>query len=211
MPSPAGKVSLGLGDGRFPDGIHVCHVFNDDEERSKTLARYFQQGLREGERALCLIDAMSTEEVQGCLADAGVDLSAIGPQFGIAKAEPVYCAGGEFVPDVCLSSFGQFSVQSRTDGYTGTRIMGDMAWALRRGTSHDLLLEYEAKVKDYVERYPVTATCEYDARRFDGGVILDILAMHPATIVRGQIILNPFYDDPNDYLARYRARQPRPA
>jgi hypothetical protein len=81
-----------------------------------------------------------------------------------------------------------------------------MAWAARRGTPSDKLIEYEALVKEYVARYPVTAMCEYDARRFDGATLLDILALHPAMIVRGQILKNPFYVDPAEYLARRRER-----
>lgn len=211
MPEQARDVSLGIDDQRFPEGLHICHVFNDDAERARTLARYFATGIREKERALCLVDSMTPEEVRTHLAALGIDLLEVGAQFGIAPAEPTYCLGGSFVPDVCLGAFGQFVEQSKKDGYAGARIMGDMSWALRRGTSTDELLAYEAKVKDYVERFPVTAVCEYDARKFDGATILDILTMHPAMIVRGQVVMNPFYEDPNTYLARYRARLNRPA
>jgi len=200
------NVSLGLGDGRFPEGLHLCHIFNDDDERAKTLARFIERGLREGERALCLVDAMTADEVHRHLGEAGVDVAAVGARFAVACAEPTYCLGGSFVPDVCLAAFGQFVEQSKAEGCTGARIMGDMSWAVRRGTTTEALLEYEAKVKEYVERFPVTAVCEYDARMFDGATVLDILAMHPAMIVRGQVVINPYFEEPYAYLARYRAR-----
>lgn len=206
MPTPEHRdISLGVDDERFPEGLHLCHVFNDDHERARTLARYLERGLREGERALCLIDTITADEVRKHLEDLGVDLSAVGEQLGIAPAEPVYCAGGSFVPDVCLGNFSHYVEESKAKGFAGTRLLGDMGWALRRGTTRDELLEYEAKVKEYIERFPTTAVCEYDARRFDGATILDILAMHPAMIVRGQIVRNPFYEEPSDYLARHRA------
>lgn len=208
MGQAAREISLGLGDGRYPEGLHLCHVFNDDQERAKTLARFLERGLREGERALCLVDSMTADEVRQHLGELGVDLSSVGERFGVAPAEPTYCCaeGGAFVPDVCLGNFGHFVEQSKAAGYSGARIMGDMSWALRRGTSTETLLEYEARVKHYIEMFPVTAVCEYDARRFDGATILDILTMHPAMIVRGQVVVNPFYEDPPAYLARYRAR-----
>lgn len=200
------SVSFGLGTGRFPEGLHACHIFNDDDERAATLAKYFASGLAEGERALCLFDAMGPDEVSASLAATGVDVAAIAAQFGVAPAESAYCPGGVFEPDTCLSAFGEFSVAAQAEGWTGTRIMGDMGWSLRRETVPDRLLEYEAKVKDYIDRFHVTAACEYDARRFDGALILDLLAMHPATIVRGQILWNPFYEEPAAYLARRRGR-----
>ena len=212
MQNQARDVSFGLDDQRFPEGFHICHVFNDDGERARTLARYFATGIREGERALCLVDSMTPDEVRSHLEELGIDLSKVGAQFGIAPAEPTYCcADGAFVPDTCLHNFLHFINGSKTEGYTGTRIMGDMSWALRRGQDIDTLLEYESKVNGFVKKFPVTAVCEYDARKFDGATIFDILAMHPAMIVRGQVVMNPFFEDPLAYYARRRARSSRPA
>lgn len=70
-------VSLGVSDDRFPEGLHLCHVFNDDAERRRTIARYFSQGLKEGERALWLVDNVPPEEVRAQLAELGLDVAAL--------------------------------------------------------------------------------------------------------------------------------------
>ncbi|HEY3381206.1 MAG TPA: MEDS domain-containing protein [Vicinamibacterales bacterium] len=206
MPRSQRDVSLGVTDERFPEGLHLCHIFNDDEERGRTIARYFQQGLKEGERALCLMDSISPVEVRAHLAELGIDVSALDRQFSIADSQQMYCPTGTFFPDQLLDNFGAFCRQAHDEGFSGTRISGDMGWALRTGTRVEELLVYEAKVKTYLETCPATAVCEYDARKFDGSVILDVLSVHPAMIVRGQIVKNPYYVEPADYLARYRAR-----
>jgi hypothetical protein len=196
--------SVGISGERFPEGLHLCHIFNDDAEREKTLASYLARGIAEGEQGLCLHESMPPERVRALLADLGLELPP--ERFQTAPAEHVYCPGGDFAIRQVLEGFGGVYGQSLALGFKGTRISGDMAWAARRGTPSDKLIEYEALVKEYVARFPVTAMCEYDARRFDGATLLDILALHPAMIVRGQILKNPFYVDPAEYLARRRER-----
>jgi len=52
-----------------------------------------------------------------------------------------------------------------------------------------------------------TACCQYDARRFSGELIMDVLSVHPAMIVRGQLVKNPFNIEPDVFLKEYRERQ----
>jgi hypothetical protein len=47
---------------------------------------------------------------------------------------------------------------------------------------------------------PVTAVCQYDARSFDGAVIMDILKVHPLMVIRGSVIHNPFFIKPEEFL-----------
>jgi hypothetical protein len=50
----------------------------------------------------------------------------------------------------------------------------------------------------------MTTMCQYDARVFDGAVLLDVLKVHPAMVVRGNVIHNPFFIPPDEYLASIR-------
>jgi hypothetical protein len=54
--------------------------------------------------------------------------------------------------------------------------------------------------------YPYTACCQYDARRFDGETIMDVLSVHPVMIVRGQLVKNPYYIEPEIFLSEYATR-----
>ncbi len=40
------------------------------------------------------------------------------------------------------------------------------------------------------------AHCQYDARRFDGATLFDVLKVHPMMIIRGQVVRNPFTSSP---------------
>lgn len=58
-----------------------------------------------------------------------------------------------------------------------------------------------------LETHPVTAICQYDANRFDGDTILQCLEVHPYMIVRGQVVQNPFYMKPEEFIERHPIRE----
>jgi len=200
------QVSLGIGDEKFPDGLHVCYIYNDDQEHSNTLARFFEQGLLAGDRSLCLSENMDPGETMKMLARLGVDVTGAGNRIIAQVAGEAYCPEEAFAPDTLLTGLRAFILANRDEGFAGTRIAGDMSWMHRKGIGVDQVLEYEVKVREYIEGTPCTAICEYDARKFDGSMLMDVLSVHPAMIVNGQIIRNPYYLDPEVFLARFRAR-----
>jgi hypothetical protein len=188
------------------EGVHLCHIFSDDEERARTMSRSVSQWLTEGAKVLCLEDAETRGHIRELLAELGVDLSGKEQALLTASAEDTYCPIGGLVPEVLLEGFEGFCRQAVSDGFSGVRITGDMGWAVRRRIARERLLEYEIKATACARRNRVLAVCEYDARKFDGGTIMDILSVHPAMLVRGQIVRNPHYVEPEEFLARRQSR-----
>lgn len=83
-----------------------------------------------------------------------------------------------------------------------------MSWALQEDrTSRAGLIEYEARLNQLIEEFPITACCQYDARRFDGATIMDILSVRPMMIVRGQIVKNPYFIEPKIFFMQLKVRQ----
>lgn len=191
----------------FSHGIHICHIYNDDEERIKTMAKFFKDGLSERNKILCIVDAVSPHDVRGELVSLGVDVNALESDFITLDNETAYNPHGVFDPDSVLKNIGVFVNQSRQDGYSGLHVSGDMAWVLRDKINTTSLMEYETKVLDYQKLTPCTAICEYDARKFDGSIIMDILSVHPAMLIRGQVVKNPYFIPPKEFMNRYHARR----
>lgn len=194
---------------RFPEGgaaggVHLCHVYNDDRERAQTTARIVGRWLAEGARVLCLEDAADPGLMNRSLGELGVDVAGYERAFLADDAERTYCPTGSLVPDVLLESLAAFCRQALSDGFCGARITGDMSWAARRRLDETTLIDYEIKATDYARANRVVAVCEYDARKFSGATIMDILSLHPAMIVRGQLVNNPLYLEPEEFLARRR-------
>ena len=63
-------------------------------------------------------------------------------------------------------------------------------------------MDSEAWVNEALVTHPITAICQYDARRFDGATIFDVLMVHPMMIVHGHVTKNPYYMQPHEFLDR---------
>jgi hypothetical protein len=85
-------------------------------------------------------------------------------------------------------------------GYRGSRVTGEMTWALRNIPGSDRVLEYEAMINTIDESFPHWGMCQYDARRFDGATLFKVLQVHPFVIANGQVVRNPYYLKPEEYL-----------
>jgi hypothetical protein len=76
-----------------------------------------------------------------------------------------------------------------------------MTWAKRGHPGSENLVEYESRVNVLMRTVPVSALCQYDARRFDGATLYGILSVHPMMVVHGRVVRNPYYIKPEVFLA----------
>jgi len=90
-------------------------------------------------------------------------------------------------------------------GFTGSRACGEMSWALKDIPGSDRLLEYEVLLNTITSSFPHNGMCQYDARLFDGATIFKVLQVHPYIIAQGQIVRNPYYIKPEDFLAEKKS------
>jgi hypothetical protein len=201
------SISLGFTSERVLEGQHLCYLYNDDHERRRVMAKYFESGLLAGEKLLYLVDDITPQEMIDCLEELGVEARSNAGRFRVAEAAGTYCPRGAFSAEDMLGLVRDFYDDAVAEGYTGCRSTGEMSWCLVEGRADEAsLMEYEARLNALLAEHPHTACCQYDTRRFDGGMIMDVLAVHPVTIVRGQLVRNPYYVEPATFLEEYRAR-----
>ncbi len=195
-------VGMGFTCGSFPEGTHMCLIYDDEEQRLNIISKFIESGLVSRERVGYFADETEPERVYEWLEESGVDTSEPRQdgRFQVLAAEDVYCPDGEFVPEKMLGRLRAGYDDAIGCGCPGIRVSGEMSWALRGLPGCDRLMEYEALVNDVVSEYPVTAVCQYDARRFDGATILNVHRVHPMMIVGGQIVRNPYYMRPQEFL-----------
>lgn len=202
-------VALGFASERACEGAHICYLYGDDAERLQVTARFLEAGLAEGERVLHLTDTLTVDEATRRLAGLGLDLGGLGRALVVGDATTANCPSGRFVPATMLAGLRDFYAGARAEGYAGARGTGEMTWSLAGGRYDlDELMDYEAQLNDALRHHPFTACCQYDLRRFDGQAIMDLLAVHPLTLVRGQLVANPYYVEPAAFLRRTRRRPP---
>ena len=201
-------VSLGFTSEKVLEGLHICYIFNEDYERRQTLAKYLKAGLEAGEKVSYFVDTITTDELAEHLKELGMDIREERKDINLIEALPAHCPDGSSSPPRMLEAFGGLYRQAISEGYKGARATAEMSWALSNEEHVRLedLIDYEARLNHVLQEYPCTACCQFDARKFDGATIMDMLSVHPVMIVRGQLVRNPYYIDPDVFLKEYKAR-----
>lgn len=206
------EINLGFTDTRISEGQHVVYVYSDDEERKRTMAKYLGRGLTDHEKVLYLVADISPEDLLGELKTLGVNSEAAGPAFDLLEEHYKQCPDAYFEPEFMLGVVAEYYQQAIKEGYVGARGAGEMSWAANdQHCSLRAVLGYEAELNAILTQHPLTTICQYDARRFSGEVIYDVLRVHPMAIVGGQLVRNPFYIEPADFLRELAERPETPA
>jgi len=99
-----------------------------------------------------------------------------------------------------LKNLKDFYYDSMNMKFESCRVIGEMVSQIEKIEGGERLLEYECRVTQLLEDHPATCVCQYDANEFSGGLIMDVLKVHPKMIVNGAVVENPFYIKPEDYL-----------
>ena len=198
-------IKMGFTDEEFPVGSHMCLIYSNEEERKKIISKYLGAGNSSEEKVAYFADEMSPEEIKKWLSEMGISMPPEDKKdsFSVTSTADTYHPDGTFNPSEMLDTLKVFYKTAKAEGYTASRVTGEMSWALKEIPSSDRLMEYEARVNDLLVEYPVTAICQYDARKFDGATILQCLKVHPYMIVHGQIVRNPYYMKTEDFLKEY--------
>jgi hypothetical protein len=196
-------VSLGFTDEEYELPLHMCYIYQDDDERMETLGKFIKSGLEVGDKVFYFVDTISIESMKDKLIELGLsEADFIKGNITLSGSEETYYPKGMFDIDGVLDTVKQVYSEELSHGFA-VRNTGEMTWALRGVPGSEHLMEYESKINILAEDVPINGICQYDARKFDGATIMDVLAVHPYSIVAGQVVKNPFYTPPEEFLKRY--------
>jgi hypothetical protein len=203
MSDPGEGTHLGFTDEHFPESSHVCLIYSSDAERQGIISDYLTAGLKRGERVRYFAEATTPEEVRSWLLDSGIDLAAAeaAGAFTVSDAVSAYCPSGHFDPRSMIDRMVQGYAQVRKAGFHGVRSCGEMTWVHKGIAGSERWLEYEALINTIASDFPHSGMCQYDARRFDGAAMFKVLQIHPYIIAQGQVVRNPYYLKPEEFMA----------
>lgn len=198
------KISLGFTNQQFEPGVHICQIFNEEDERHGALVDYIVSGLEAGENTACFSEKETDTTLTDYFKQKGIVYTEVASsgKFALKKTGDVYFEGGRFEPERMLKLLRGFYQDSLNEKRSGARVIGEMLPVVQDTPGGERLLEYEAKVSMLLKECPINAVCQYDARLFDGSTILDVLKVHPYMIVRGAVVHNPFFIQPEEFLAK---------
>jgi hypothetical protein len=195
-------VNMGFTNQRFPVSTHMCLIYNSENERKKVISKYIHSGIIDNEKVVYLADDVTKSEVYSWLMEMGLDVNSKKTinNFEVKEGEKVYCSEGYFSPDKMLDGLKVMHGETMETDVACLRASGEMTWALKGIPGSEKLIEYESRLNDLVQTHPFVALCQYDANKFDGKTIYNVLQVHPFMIVKGQILSNPYYVKPSEFL-----------
>lgn len=187
---------------RLAPGQHVCFIYETEEEHRRVLTAFLRQGLERNEKVLYITDVHDPVAILSYLQNNGLDTTShvARGQLSILVPEETYLQGGFFDPQRMIARLQAETEQALAEGFTALRISGEMTWALRQLPGSERLVEYEAKLN---ASWPgqCLGMCQYDRRRFDADILLDMLRTHPFVIVDKQLYENFHYIPPQKLLS----------
>ncbi len=192
-------------DGRAGHQIdrHLCALYGTEREKWRLLASFYRKGLEEGRKMVFIGDGTSREALEWCLRVFGMDANSLlgSGQFRLLDTAQTYVRDGKFSMERMLGLLDEEIAQTKRDGFSGLMAAGEMIWATRGYPGGSALIEYEARLNDFLSQTDCNALCLYDRRRFSPALLLYVLATHPVVAVGTRVYDNPYYMVPPPFLS----------
>jgi signal transduction histidine kinase len=187
---------------RLQAGAHLCHLYASEEEHRALLSPFLRQGLERHEKVLYIVDDHTGSQILGYLSAGGVEVNPYlqRGQLKFLNSDESYLQAGAFEPERMIALLRSETERAAVEGYKALRFTGEMSWALRGLPGSERTVEYEAKLNRFLPGSPCLAVCQYDQRKFDSSVLLDILVTHPLAAIGTEVYENFYYMPPQEFL-----------
>lgn len=178
---------------KLPRAAHVCAFFRSPEEKYATLAPFFGDVLREGDRIINVVEEAGRNAHIRHLEAAGLPATDAmqGGDLSVRTCEETYARNGQLDLENMLHMLGGVLESSKAEGRC-VRTCGEMNWVMRSPGNLARVLDYESRVNDFLPRFECTLMCVYDLTNMSATVVSDILATHPYAIINGRLRPNPY-------------------
>jgi hypothetical protein len=198
------SVILGLAGVDLHPGDHVCAFYRGAAERDQILLSYLRQGVEVGDKVVCVVETVGPSEVVDALGPAA-DAAILTGALDVLTPAQTYLRTGQFEMDAMLAYWEASVERALADPRFGfVRIVGEMPRALTTKADLSEFWLYESELNRFVTRHPQVAVCLYDLDRFGGSLLIDILRTHPVVLLGGAVIDNPYFLEPDEFLAARR-------
>ncbi|MBF0457423.1 MAG: MEDS domain-containing protein [Nitrospirae bacterium] len=200
------KADYGFLPEKYPSGTHMCHIYGSREECRLVMSKFVESGLLAQEKVIYLAEVATEAEIDGYLEDLGLDVSEHrkSGQLFISTAIKGYCPDGRFDAERMIKAWRSFYKKADEDGYTALRGAGEPLWIGEKVPGVENWFRYESLLNNLLVDYPLSGViCQYNASKYDGATLFEVLKVHPLMIVKDQIVYNPYYVPTDEYLAKH--------
>lgn len=183
-------------------GDHICHIFESREEQISLASRFLQKGLAEGEKCFFVTEENGTKKAIKELESFGLKTKnpIASKALLIVECGKVYYQDGRFNPDTLIYGLKERVSEATSNGYSGVRAVGGMAWSLNDIPGSERLMEYEARMNYLFPKIKFTGICQYDIKKFDTEFLINAIQTHPIVLYRSADEKNRYYMPPDEFL-----------
>ncbi|MFY0405624.1 MEDS domain-containing protein [Solicola sp. PLA-1-18] len=200
-------LSLGIpGVGEVSPGTHFCALYSGQIERDRLLYPFLEEGLRQGDKCLVLVDDVEPALVRDrAVGRPGPDHSRRSASLDVERTSDAYLRTGEFTVEDMTMFLSDSMDAAIEDDFDLLRAAGEMSWVLPRPGDLDALFRYESGLNRLVEEAPMLLVCFYDLQKFGADMLVEVLRTHPNVLLDRTVKDNPHYLDPTEYLGPVHA------
>jgi hypothetical protein len=193
---------------RIPPGSHICQLYSKVTEIPGVTARLMNVGLSLSEKCLFAAAPAQIKEFREELLKLHVNVDELieSGQLSLYDEREVFLASGgkRFDPYFLLSSHQTFIAQALREGWRAVRISIDMTWLTKDIAVPEQILKYEA-ASDAVftfQNAPIIALMHYDHSKLLPTLVVELLKLHPISVVGKYIKRNPYYLNSEQYMLK---------
>lgn len=199
--------SASVGGTALTPGDHVCVLHRGRSERTRLVAPFVADGLRQGHSCLLLAAKGEGRTFRDVLARQTPTLDGHTGRLQVKEPEDNCLRDGDFDGERMLALLRAWSERLLPvgEGAFG-RLAADMSWArplVGPAFVHDLI-RYEREATRWLASSPRVGLCTYDLDLFGGDVIVPVVTSHPLVWFNGVLLENPYSSGPTE--ARTGAR-----
>ncbi len=201
------KLELGIGNYSCNWGIHIAGLYETEAQKDEILNGFLKEGALAGDMQLyCPSEQTEEQFKEKFTKDCPICKEKVDDpeHFSITPPKELYYPNGTFSPFDMDKSLESFFEESQKKGKRNIRGTAEMAWALDAkavpGIEH--LMAYESRLNYFIPGKPWISICLYNTSKFSGSIIMNVLKTHPYVLNGGVLMQNPFFEDPDIWLAK---------
>lgn len=198
------RIKMGFGDYSCNWGLHICGLYETEQERDEILFGYLHQGCLDGNYQLYAYAERSEQDFRSRYAAEHPNCAKglNDPNcFAISPARQLYYPHGTFSARDMDSSLNDFYSHAQEHGKRYVRGAAEMVWALEAVPGAEELMIYESRLNYFVQGKYWASFCLYNVNKFSGAQIMKVLQTHPLVTTGKTIMRNTYYIDPDRWLA----------
>ncbi len=168
-------------------------------------------GLENNEKCVYIVDERTKNEIIEAFKKANIDIEKHikSKQFVFLTKRQAYLKNGYFDPDRMIKVLRQTERLALKEGYNGLRATGEMSWSFTKLPGVERLIEYEAKLNNFYPKSKCIGICQYNEKKFNAEILLDVIHTHPKVIIHQSVCDNPFFIPCFEFIARMEGKIPK--